>query len=226
MSLLPPPVNFRKKYIIRAMYLRLFEAYGPQRWWPAQTPFEVIVGAILVQNTNWQNVEKAIKNLSDKKLLVFSSLNALTAVQISSYIRPAGYYNIKAKRLKNFLTFLAQHYDGNVACMAARPLKDLRNELLSVNGIGPETADSILLYALNKPVFVVDAYTRRLLVRHGFEKDTGSYQAMQELFMSSLEPDTAMFNEYHALIVRLGKDFRKEKAAGPDYPLKDKKYFL
>jgi endonuclease-3 related protein len=193
------------------IYRRLYSYFGPQRWWPAQSPFEVIVGAILTQNTSWLNVEKAIGSLKERNLLKPCMLYSLPEGKLAKVIKPAGYYNIKAKRLKNFLKFFIERYQGNINRMALASAESLRKELLEVNGIGPETADSVLLYALNKPVFVVDAYTKRILFRHGLIKEDSNYDKIQEFFTRRLKKDTKLFNEYHALLVRLGKEFCLKK---------------
>ncbi len=193
--------------ILLEIYQRLYEAFGPQHWWPAKTRFEVIVGAILTQNTNWGNVEKALNNLKAKKLLSCRALHQASQAQVAALIRPAGYFNLKARRVKNFTHFLFREYKGDLKRMGRRPLKVLRPQLLGVNGIGPETADSILLYALGKPVFVVDAYTKRMMYRHNLIAQEADYHQIQDLFTRCFDPQTAFFNEYHALIVRLGKEF-------------------
>jgi endonuclease-3 related protein len=189
------------------IYKRLYRYFGPQHWWPAKTVFEVMVGAILTQNTSWNNVKKAIDNLKKKKFLEPSRLYRLSHKRLALFIKPAGYYNIKAKRLKEFLSFLFKSYKGNLRTMTREDTQELREKLLSVNGIGQETADSILLYALKKPVFVVDAYTKRILWRHRFIKEDSHYEEIQNLFMKNLKKDVRLFNEYHALLVKLGKDF-------------------
>ena len=192
---------------LKKSYNKLLKTFGPQHWWPGDTPFEVIVGAILTQNTAWTNVEKAIHNLKKAKLLTPGKLHDLSQDEIAKYIRPAGYFNIKAKRLKHFLNYLFDNYGGNLKKMFKKRTDAVRRELLSVNGIGPETADSILLYAGNHPVFVVDAYTKRIFSRHQVVKADAEYHDIQELFMKNLPHDVKMFNEYHALIVKAGKDF-------------------
>ena len=203
------------------LYQKLYSCFGPQYWWPAETAFEVMVGAILTQNTNWQNVEKAIDNLKNHKLLNPQALHRLPQARLTSLIRPAGYYNIKAKRLKHFLEFLFKTYNGSLKKMSCRNLGDLRQQLLSVNGIGPETADSILLYALSKPIFVVDAYTKRILLRHKLIRRDTSYDEIQSLFMNNLKTNVKLFNEYHALLVKLGKEYcLKKKARCEACPLK------
>ncbi|MFH1441682.1 MAG: endonuclease III domain-containing protein [Candidatus Omnitrophota bacterium] len=188
-------------------YKKLYSHFGPQYWWPAKSSFEVMIGAILTQNTNWGNVEKAINNLHENKLLSAVKLNKLSCRQIGKFITPAGYYNVKAKRIKEFLKFLFKVYKGDINKMLSVDTSVLRGQLLSVHGIGPETADSILLYALNKPVFVIDAYTKRMLSRHSFVNQDVSYEQAQELFMKALRPDVKLFNEYHALLVKLAKDY-------------------
>lgn len=195
------------RYQLADLYRRLYKRFGPQHWWPAETSFEVMVGAILTQNTNWSNVEKALENLRKRNLLQPLRLYRLSRRQLAPLIRPSGYYNIKAKRLKDFLIYLMKSYGGNIKRMAKEDLHKLRKELLSVKGIGPETADSILLYALDKPIFVIDAYTKRALLRHGLVKEGASYEEIQSLFMRNIKKDIKLYNEYHALLVRLGKDF-------------------
>lgn len=199
------------KTLLKNIYTRLFNTFGPQHWWPGETPFEIIIGAILTQNTNWQNVEKAINNLKEKNVLTPAALKKIPLNKLARLIRPSGYYNIKAKRLKNFIEYLFAKYNGNLNSMFKTDLPALRHELLNVNGIGPETADSILLYAGDKPVFVVDAYTKRLVARHNILDHNTAYHDVQNYFMNNLTPNTKLYNEYHALIVRLGKEFcRKE----------------
>lgn len=182
------------------------------------------MGAILTQNTNWLNVERAIKNLKDANVLEPVKLYKIPTKRLAGLIRPAGYFNIKSRRLKEFLKFFFKKYRGNLKDMAANDLGALREELLSVNGIGPETADSILLYALKKPIFVVDAYTRRILFRHRCFDEDVSYGEIQNLFMQNLQSDVKLFNEYHALLVKLGKDFcLKSKPRCQVCPLEDLK---
>ena len=195
-------------------FTTLYAAYGPQGWWPAKTKFEVIVGAILTQNTNWGNVERAITNLREADVLEIGAMHELTQERLAELISPAGYFNVKAKRLGNFLSHLSDHYGATEAGLKGllkQETEPLRAELLSVNGIGPETADSILLYAANKAVFVIDAYTKRILTRHGLIDEAADYAEMQALFMDNLEEDSILFNEYHALIVMTGKDYCKTK---------------
>jgi len=191
------------------MYERLFNNFGPQHWWPGDTPFEIMVGAILTQNTNWQNVERAINNIKKAGLLDPKKLLA-NKKRIPSLIRPSGFYQLKTKRLIEFLRYFVERYDGEIKNFDDKDTKSLRDELLSIKGIGPETADSILLYALNRPVFVVDAYTRRFLLRHRLIGDDADYHKIQRLFEENLPRDTRLYNEYHALIVRLGKEYCKK----------------
>lgn len=201
------------------IFEKLYSFYGPQHWWPGDSPFEVAVGAILTQNTNWTNVEKAINNLKASKALNPKKLMDMPIERLAILIRPAGYFNIKAKRLKAFISFLMDNYGGNMERMRKDNAKSLRRKLLLINGIGPETADSILLYALNKPVFVIDAYTRRILSRHRIMDYKASYDEYQRLFHEELDEDISLFNEYHALFVRLGKEFCKPKPRCNSCPL-------
>jgi endonuclease-3 related protein len=194
---------------LNEIYNLLFARFGPQHWWPGETPFEVIIGAILTQNTNWTNVEKAIANLKAANLLTPDRLHRLDIKKLADLIRPAGYFNIKAKRLKNFLDWFFENYSGQLKNLESVPADQLRLELLSVKGVGPETADSILLYALSRPVFVIDAYTARICSRHHLIDEGADYHQIQELFESNLPSDIQLFNEYHALLVHLGKDFCK-----------------
>jgi endonuclease-3 related protein len=203
------------------IYERLFEAFGPQHWWPGETRFEIIVGAILTQNTSWANVAKAIANLKGAGLLEPDRLHALDAAELEPLIRPAGYFRLKAKRLRNFTQWLLDNYEGRLDALDAVQTRRLREELLGISGIGPETADSILLYALERPVFVVDTYTARVAVRHGLIEPDINYDWLQHLFESNLEPDVPLFNEFHALLVHVGKDFCKPKPRCAACPLND-----
>ena len=201
------------------MFNLLLDHYGPRNWWPAETELEMMVGAILTQNTNWKNVEKAIENLKNANLISLKALSSVAISKLAQEIRPAGYYNIKAKRLKNLINFIVNHYDGNIDDLQEEETDSLRQGLLSVNGIGPETADSILLYAANRPVFVIDAYTHRILNRHNMIEDQSTYQELQDLFMDNLPEDASLFNEFHALIVETAKDFCKKKPLCEECPL-------
>jgi endonuclease-3 related protein len=193
--------------LLQELYQRLWEVWGPQDWWPGDTPFEVAVGAILTQNTNWGNVARAITALKDRDLLTPQALQALPETELAQLIRPSGYYNLKARRLRNFLHFLAQHFENSMARMAAADLASLRPALLNIKGVGPETADSILLYALDKPTFVVDAYTFRILSRHDLIAEGCAYEELRQLFMEHLPARVPLYQEYHALLVRLGKEW-------------------
>jgi endonuclease-3 related protein len=208
-----------KASLVKKIYRVLFHSFGPQGWWPAQTPFEMMVGAILVQNTNWNNTKRVIDHLKTKHLLSPAKLNALNVATLARQIRPAGYFNVKAKRLKHFVHFLFERYQANLKLMRAQDQGRLRAELLKVNGIGPETADSILLYALDKPLFVVDAYTKRVFSRHGLIDKDASYEAVQKTFMTHLAPHVSVYNEYHALIVRVAKEFCRTKPLCAGCPL-------
>jgi endonuclease-3 related protein len=198
------------KNLLMEIYHRLFKAYGPRHWWPGETPFEVMVGAILTQNTSWKNVEKAIQSLKNKGSLSPEGIYRLKKSQLASLIKSSGYYRIKADRLKAFVNFLFEKYDGNISRMRKEELRTLRQKLLGVKGIGPETADSILLYSLGKPIFVVDAYTKRILSRHGMISERDSYEETQRLFANHLPHHKRLFNEYHALLVHLGKTVCKK----------------
>ena len=206
------------------VYQALLGHFGPQFWWPADSPLEVMVGAILTQNTNWHNVEKAIANLRDGNLLSILALVALPIDQLAEQIRPSGYYNLKAQRLKNLLAAIgketAESYDLT-AFLDIEP-SYLREILLDVKGVGPETADSILLYAAKQPAFVIDSYAHRFLMRHGFVGEETDYAEMQTLFVDSLPMDATVYNEYHALLVSLAKKYcLKKKPKCEQCPLRD-----
>jgi endonuclease-3 related protein len=197
----------------------LFERFGPQYWWPGETKDEIITGAILTQNTNWQNVEKAVLNLKKASLMSLDKLYSLRQEQLAELIRPAGYYNIKAKRLAAFLKWLFEQHNGRLSEIESMKTETLRQELLQINGIGRETADSILLYAFERPVFVVDAYTYRIATRHQLIEPECDYEQLRSLFEDNLEDDVKLFNEFHALLVRTGKDFCRPKARCAGCPL-------
>ncbi len=206
---------------LREIYARLYAYFGPQYWWPGHGAFEVIVGAILTQNTAWTNVEKAMANLKRARLLTPRALRRASTEQIARLVRPSGYYNLKAKKLQAFSGFLHEKHRGRLAHLFAQDTVSVRDELLAVYGIGPETADSIILYAANQPIFVVDAYTRRIAARLGLTRADASYDELQQLFMTHLPRDTALFNEYHALLVALGKNFcRKSVPRCVECPLR------
>lgn len=187
------------------VYRVLRKTFGHQHWWPGDTPFEVMVGAILTQNTAWTNVEKAILNLKKAKKLSFKSLHRVPGQALSKLIRPAGYFNIKADRLKCFTDFLARECGGDLSKLKRHTMPKLREKLLAVKGIGPETADSILLYALGKTSFVIDAYTRRIFSRHGLSGERETYDVWREIFMKALPRDRDLYNDFHAQIVRTAK---------------------
>jgi len=200
----------------------LYATFGPQDWWPADSPFEVAVGAVLTQNTAWTNVERAIANLRGAGLLAPAPLHRVPEAELADHIRPAGYFNVKARRLKALCHFLLETADGDLEGLAGYPTEDLRKRLLGVKGVGEETADSILLYGLDRPVFVVDAYTRRIFQRLGLLEAGLPYGAIQERFQAALPRNRALFNEYHALIVALGKDYCKPKPRCETCPLRDR----
>ncbi len=186
---------------------RLLAAFGPQHWWPGESPFEVIVGAILTQNTSWKNVERAIANLREADLLDPRALYGVPLEELEELVRPAGYFRIKAQRLRSLLQFLIDRYDGSLERMFQTLLPKLRQELLGVYGVGPETADSILLYSGHLPSFVVDAYTYRIFSRHGWIGFDAGYEEIKDYVEGQLPSDVPLYNEFHALLVRLGKDY-------------------
>lgn len=189
----------------QAVFDRLAGYYGPLHWWPAETPFEVVIGAILTQNTAWRNVERAIAHLRAAGVLTPAGLRELPRAELERLIHPAGFFRQKAERLQLFVDHLFFHHGGDLAAMLVGDLDDVRRELLARKGIGPETADSILLYAGGRPSFVVDAYTRRIFSRLGLLAGEESYEKIRSLFMENLPADSDLFNEYHALIVEHAK---------------------
>jgi len=194
------------RQLLLDIYHRLMAHYGPQRWWPADTPFEVMVGAILTQSAAWGNVEKAIANLKAAGALSPEGIRRLPLAELSGIIRPSGYFNAKARKLKSLVNWLIESCDDDLTRLFAADVFSLRGQLLPVHGIGPETADSIILYAAGKPVFVIDAYTRRIMSRLGQVTENDSYGAYQDLFTKNLPADVHLFNEYHALLVCLAKN--------------------
>jgi len=190
-----------------AIYETLNAHFGDLCWWPGDTPFEVIVGAILTQNTAWRNVERAIYKLKSERLLFPEGILKIEDRILADLIMSAGYYNVKTVRLKSFVRFLYEEYSGDLCNMFAEDLWHLRGKLLRVNGIGEETADSILLYAGNKPIFIIDAYTRRILQRHDIIQKNATYKDIQSLFMTCLPKNASLYNQYHALLVNTGKSF-------------------
>jgi len=205
-----PPLESQP--ILRQYFDRLFQANGEQHWWPGRAAFEVIVGAILVQNTSWVNAARAIANLRLAKLLTPSAMEKVPQPKLARLIRSSGYFRQKARKLRAFVKFLRREHRGSLTVMFRTPTAKLREQLLNVHGIGPETADSILLYAGNHPVFVVDAYTRRILQRHGLATGKESYEDVRGLFEKSLPNDPQLFNEFHALIVHTGKHYCRSRA--------------
>jgi len=197
----------------------LLESFGKRNWWPGETPLEIIVGAVLTQNTSWKNVEKAIQNMKKECLIDIEALYYITTERLSEIIRPSGFFNIKARRLKNIVNVIYNDYNASIEYMMNNDVKKLRRSLLNINGIGPETADSILLYALNKPVFVVDAYTKRFLKNHKLYNADGDYHAIQRYFMENLPLDIYLFNEFHALIVYLGQSYCRKTPVCKGCPL-------
>jgi len=213
------PMSSTTGRTLQHIYEALFEAYGPQDWWPGRTRTEIVVGAILTQNTNWRNVEKAIVQLRAAGLLDWAALHKVSAAMLAELIRPAGYYRVKAGRLKNFAMWVRDEAGGDFDGLASMNLEGVRRRLLRIKGIGPETADSILLYALDMPTFVVDAYTARFACRHGLIEGGIGYEELKSLFEENLPQDVRIFNEYHALIVAVGKRHCKTRALCHGCPL-------
>jgi len=199
------------KTSLLAIHQLLYDCYGPQHWWPAETPLEMIIGAILTQSAAWTNVEKAIGNLKANGYVSVEWLRSLPRDELAKLIRPSGYYNVKARKIAAFVDWLADEYGGDLDALFALDSAELRNELLSVHGVGEETADSIILYAAHKPIFVIDAYTRRIIARLGLAPREETYAAYQALFMDNLPHEEALFNEYHALLVQHGKTVCRKK---------------
>jgi endonuclease III related protein len=191
--------------LLERFYRRLLTRFGPQHWWPGRTRWEIAAGAVLTQNTNWRNVERAIARLRTARALTAATTASLSAAELAELIRPAGCFNVKAVRLQALAAWWVKGHRW--AARPSTPTKVLRDSLLAVRGIGPETADSIALYAFGRPVFVIDAYTRRVLTRHGLAATTATYAGIQAQFEATLPCEARLFNEYHALLVRLGKDF-------------------
>jgi len=208
----------QRRHLLMELYDVLEECFGPMNWWPADTAFEVCIGAILTQNAPWSGVKRAIVNLKDAGLFGIHEIDSNSETVIADAVRPSIYYNQKAKRLKSFCRFLLKHYDGEIENMSAVELHEARSMLLSLPGIGYETADSILLYALNKPVFVVDAYTRRIFSRHGLIDPSWSYEHLRMYFEEVLDPDVHFYNEFHALLCHLGAEKCKRKPRCDECP--------
>jgi len=208
-----------REELLREIYGRLFAFWGPQRWWPAETQFEVILGAILTQNTAWKNVATAIGNLRRYDLLSFDGLCGLSLQDLAALIRSSGFYNQKAKKIKAFCNHILTKWDGRLEEFLSRDMEALRTDLLGIRGIGPETADSIVLYAAFKPSFVVDTYTYRIFSRHGWVGESISYEELREYFMGAMEPDVPLFQEFHALLVRTGHLYCRKTALCQSCPL-------
>jgi len=205
---------------LQTLYRKMDHHFGDLRWWPGDTPFEIAVGAILTQNTNWGNVERAIDRLKAEELLEPERMYALKEERLAELIRPSGYYNVKAKRLRAFLDFLMTAYSGSMERMFRQEPGSLREQLLQVKGIGEETADSILLYGGEQAIFVVDAYTRRILTRAGFIDGNCTYGRIQRLFMDNLPADHRLYNQYHALLVHTGKHYCRTRPRCAPCPLR------
>ncbi len=204
---------------LMALYNALLGHFGVRNWWPGDSPFEVCVGAVLTQNTAWTNVAKAVANLKARSALDPFVLYRMPHEELAEMIRPAGYYNVKAVRLRNLIDLIVENHEGDLKSLFSPPIHELRQQLLSVKGVGKETADSIILYAAGKPIFVVDAYTRRVLLRHGLVEDGTDYDAVQELFHSTIPRDTALYNDFHAQIVAVGHHFCRRKPVCGGCPL-------
>jgi endonuclease III related protein len=204
---------------LTGIYNKLHAAFGPRNWWPARTPEEVMFGAILTQNAAWSNVVQALQALKSQRLLSFRRIADADEQELALLVRPARYFNQKARALKEFAAYFGTRYNFSLSRMRRRDTLDLRDELLGVYRIGPETADSILLYALEKPIFVIDAYTKRILSRHGILSMQHSYDDFQQLFMKHLPPDTALYNDFHAQLVHLGNLYCKPKPLCGECPL-------
>lgn len=202
-----------------AVYGRLLEAFGHRGWWPGETPFEVMVGAILTQRTNWGNVEKAISALESADALDPHAISQMTEERLQELVRPAGYFRQKAERLKRLCSWLLEASDGDVDALSAVSTAELRRQLLALRGVGPETADSILLYALERPVFVVDTYTMRVVVRHELIHVDCTYEELQDLFTSALPEDVELFKDYHAQLVEVGKRYCRPSPRCGECPL-------
>lgn len=200
-----------REALLLDIHTAMLAELGPSHWWPGETPFEIALGAILTQNTAWTNVEKALHNLRVENLLEAQALYELPEDKLSELIRPAGFFRVKARRIRNFLDFLHDACNLNLEELRSREQNSLRARLLEISGIGPETADSILLYALEFPSFVVDAYTARILSRHGLIPEDILYDELRDYFMDVLPEDASLFNEFHALLVRVGKTWCAKK---------------
>lgn len=199
------------KNVLLDVYKRLHDHFGAQNWWPGESPFEIAIGAILTQSTNWKNVEKAIQSLKDADALSPKALRGISEKDLARLIYSSGFHNTKARKIKTFVKFLWERFNGDINALQHEDANFLRNELLSVHGIGPETADDILLYIAHKPSFVADAYTRRIIYRLGISPIPKTYESYRSLFHDNLPCDETLFSEYHALLVRLGKEVCRPK---------------
>ena len=206
---------------LRGIYERLWAAYGPQHWWPAKTATEVVVGAILTQNTAWKNVARAIVNLRSARCLTWTALRDVADDRLAELIQPSGTYKVKTRRLKAFVDVLWNKHGGSLGTMLRGDLQDVRKRLLGIHGIGPETADAILLYAGTRPTFVVDAYTKRILRRHHVIDRKAGYETVRNLFQEAIPPDVTVYNEFHALLVALAKRHCRVRAVCEGCPLAD-----
>jgi len=211
-----------KERLLRIFNILLLH-FGPRNWWPAETALEVMVGAILTQNTSWRNVEKAIAHLKHHGLLDLERLYSIEEGTLAELLRPCGFYNVKAKRLKAFVRTIYETYGPSIEVLREVPSGQLREKLLGIDGVGPETADSILLYALNRPFFVVDAYTKRFLSNHGLYEGSMAYSEIQRFFMENLPKDLYVYNEFHALIVALGQRYCKRNPLCSICPLGERR---
>lgn len=210
---------------VRAIHDHLFETWGPQHWWPGDGRDEIIIGAVLTQNTSWRNVTRAIANLKEARLCTLRGLALSTPEAIAPLIRPSGYFNLKSRRLHSVATWFAPGGRPRFAELEDRPLGELRSELLAVHGVGRETADSILLYALDRPSFVVDTYTQRVFSRHGFIREGATYEELREFLAGAIPEDVRLYNEFHALLVRVGHNHCKPTPVCSTCPLKGRRHF-
>lgn len=212
-------VRSNRGELIHKIFNRLLDEFGPQGWWPAETPFEVIVGAILTQNTAWKNVKQCIKTLREGGYLTLEAMQELSVSDLAILVRPSGYYNQKARKLRGFCDHVETEWQGDLEAFLSQEMEPLRRELLTIRGIGPETADSIVLYAAEKPSFVVDTYTYRIFSRHNWVMEGSSYDELRDYFMDALKPDVGFFKELHGLLVRTGHLYCRRKPLCESCPL-------
>jgi endonuclease-3 related protein len=221
--LAPPPLRRypdpRRRRLL-GLYDRLHRRYGPQCWWPARSRFEIVVGAIFTQNAAWRNAERAIARLRAAGALALPAVLALSSTRLATLLRPAGTFRLKARRLRAFARHVSRRHGGQLERLLAQPLPGLRAELRGIPGIGPETADAIALYAAGRPIFVVDAYTRRILARHRLVASDADYATVQGFLMGLLPHDPVLFNEFHALLVRVGKEHCRSRPRCEGCPLR------